>query len=164
MLNLSRNRTQNNSEKLTAYIVMAISMIFASAFSVFPLNHTLANLRPLFLFVTMIFWVIHRPEYFGVWFAFVVGLCSDLLLDTHIGQQAFSGVLATFVMQYVTKDSRKIPDLMVWVLASLATVVFSLSLLLLQYIDGQVVIWRNGLPMLTSILSWPLISILLRRF
>lgn len=139
-------------------------MVFASALSVFPLNHVLANVRPLFLFVVMIFWVIHRPELFGAWFAFFVGIASDFLLDTQLGQQAVSAVLATFVMQYVTRNAKTINDIQVWALAALACFIFNMSLLVLQYFDGQVIIWRNGLPMLSTIMIWPAVTLLLKRF
>lgn len=156
--------SMSSNQRIGTYLAMVFSLVIASALSVFPVDHIVANLRPLFMFVVMLFWVIHRPELFGAWFAFLVGIISDFLLDTRLGQQAFSAVLATFFLQYVTRNSRMLNDVNVWFLASASMVVFSVALLLLQYMDGQVIIWRNGLPMLTSMMIWPVVTLLLKRF
>lgn len=160
----ANDNTMNRNQQVSVTIMMVISMVFASALSVFPVDHVLVNLRPLFMFVVMLFWVVHRPELFGAWFAFFVGIISDFLLDTQLGQQAFSAVLATFFLQYMTRESRSLNDIQVWALAAVAIMVFNLSLLALQYMDGQVIIWRNGLPMLTSMMIWPLVTLVLKRF
>lgn len=160
IVNIANKPTPNYS----AVFAMLVSMVAASVLNVFPLNHLWANLRPLFLFVVMLFWVIHRPEVFGIGFVFIVGIISDFLLDTRLGQQALSGVFAVFLLQYMTKGLHRINDIMVWFFAAAATVVFSITLLVLQYLDGQVIIWRNGLPMFTSILTWPVVVFLLKRF
>lgn len=154
----------DSRQRVLIVLAMMLSMVFASALNVFPVNPIVVNFRPLFLFVVMLFWVIHRPELFGAWFAFLVGAVSDLLLDTQLGQQAFSAVLATFLLQYLIRESRTINDIQVWMLAALAIMVFNISLLALQYLHGQVIIWRNGLPMLTSIMLWPVVTLVLKRF
>lgn len=146
------------------WFAMLFTMVVASTLSVYPLGEFFAGTRPLFMFMVLVFWVIHRPDVFGIWFAFFVGIVSDFLLDTGLAQQAFSAALATAVLQYVTRNSHNLNELSVWFLAALAIIVFSLSLLVLQHLSGQVVLWHNGLPMLTSILLWPLLTFLLKRF
>lgn len=160
---ISNSPTQDKFNYAT-FIAMLLTMTIASVLNVFPLDVLLANLRPLFLFIVGLFWVMHSPENFGVVFIFIVGIISDFLLDTRLGQQAFSAVISVLVFQYLTKNQNRVPDLTLWIYATISIIVFSLTLLGLQYLDGQVVIWRNGLPMFTSILIWPVIVFFLKRF
>ena len=72
-------------------------------------------------------------------------------------------MLSIFVLQLMSASSKQIADIQAWFLASVSIAVYSLVLLLLQIPDGQVVLWRSGLPMITGILIWPLIVLLLKR-
>lgn len=148
---------------ISAWLPIVVSIVVCVLLSVYPLGSVLANMRPMFLFVVTVFWVLHRPWLVGVWFALFTGLLSDLLLDTQVGQQAISSVLSIFVLQLMSASSKQIADIQAWFLASVSIAVYSLVLLLLQIPDGQVVLWRSGLPMITGILIWPLIVLLLKR-
>ena len=49
--------------------------------------------------MVLAFWVIHLPRYVGVGIALIIGLIADLFMDTRLGQQAFSAVIMTFVLE-----------------------------------------------------------------
>ena len=149
---------------ISAWLPIIISIFVSALLSVYPLGSVLANMRPMFLFVVTLFWVLHRPWLVGIWFALFTGLLSDLLLDTTLGQQAIASVLSVFVLQLLSANAKQIADVRAWFLASVSILVYSLVLLLLQIQDAQVVLWRSGLPMITGILIWPLVVLLLKRY
>ena len=146
-----------------AWLPILLSIALAALLSVYPLGSVLANMRPMFIFVVTLFWVLHRPWLVGIWFALLTGLLSDLLLDTQLGQQALSSVIAVFILQLISSSAKQIADVQAMFIASVCIAAYSVVLLLLQLLGGQVISWRYGLPMFTSILIWPIIVLLLKR-
>ena len=78
---------------------MVVSFIVASMLNVYPLPPIFASIRPMFLVMVLIFWVIYRSNMLSVWVVFLVGLVSDLLFGTHLGHQAFCATLMAFVLR-----------------------------------------------------------------
>lgn len=95
--------------KSKAFLItgMIASFIVASTLSVYPLQHTLASIRPSFMVMVMIFWVMYRSSMMSVWAVFLVGLASDLLLGTHLGYQAFCAVLTALVLRIMMLYSER---------------------------------------------------------
>jgi rod shape-determining protein MreD len=54
------------------------SVIIASVLMVYPLSYALSGWRPLFMMMVMLFWVLCQPTWSGIWFAFAVGIFTDL--------------------------------------------------------------------------------------
>ena len=73
--------------------VIVLSFIVASSLSVYPLSPSMATLRPMVMMMVLIFWLLFQPRYVGVFAAFTIGIIADLLMDTHLGQQAFAAVV-----------------------------------------------------------------------
>ena len=57
--------------------------------------------RPDFLLVTVLFWVLHRPERIGFGAAFVLGLLADFQDGAVFGQHAIAYVLAVYAVLYL---------------------------------------------------------------
>lgn len=102
-----------------------------------------------------------RPQVAGVGLAFVVGLMADFLMDTRIGQQAFSAVLMAFALRFASGYIKRLTMASAWLLASMCLLVFQLSLWLLQYITQNLFIPQFGLSLMVSMLSWSVLLLLL---
>ena len=89
--------SENATVPLIAVIVL--SVIVASSLSVYPLAHSMSMLRPMIMIMVLIFWLLFQPRYVGIFTAFTIGLIADLLMDTHLGQQAFAAVVVAFVIK-----------------------------------------------------------------
>ncbi|RYZ80374.1 MAG: rod shape-determining protein MreD, partial [Moraxellaceae bacterium] len=76
-LNLGSGRNQIRDP----LIAIVISIIIASVLMVYPLPYAVAAWRPLFFLLLTLFWVLCQPAWCGIWFAFFLGLASDLMLD-----------------------------------------------------------------------------------
>ncbi|MGM7375827.1 rod shape-determining protein MreD, partial [Acinetobacter baumannii] len=64
---------------------------------IYPLSYDISGWRPLIMLMIMLFWVVCQPTWCGVWFAFGMGIFTDLLLDAPLGLNALSFVIVTFI-------------------------------------------------------------------
>ena len=144
--------------------VIVLSFIVASSLSVYPLSPSMATLRPMVMMMVLIFWLLFQPRYVGIFSAFTIGLIADLLMDTHLGQQAFSAVLVALVIKFTSIYIRQLNTVSAWLIASLGLVIFQVSLWILQMFIQNVFAAQSSLSLLMSIISWPLVLLALRKF
>lgn len=162
MLNAKNLSSDQNIDPLIAII---LSVIICSVLVVYPLNYTLAGWRPLFMLMITLFWILCQPKWCGVWFAFGIGLFTDLLLDSPLGLNALSYVLITFTIRYFIRERRIMTFTNTWVIASLAIIAHLIFILLAQAIsDVQGSVTRHWLPLLSSIGLWPILYYCLKRW
>ncbi len=155
-----------DSENATVLLIAAIilSFVAASSLNVYPLNPSMATLRPMVMIMVLIFWLLFQPRYVGIFTAFTIGIIADLLMDTHLGQQAFSAVVVAIVIKITSIYVRQLNTLSAWLIASLGLIVFQISLWVLQMFIQNVFIAQSALSLLMSIISWPLVLLVLRKF
>lgn len=162
MLSAKRLTKDHSKDPL---FVMVLSVIICSILVVYPLSYSFAGWRPLVMLMVTLFWVLCQPTWCGVWFAFAIGLFSDLLLDAPLGLHALSYVLITFITRYFTRERRVMTFTNTWVIASLALLAHLLYVLLAQVLsDMEFSITRHWQPLLSSILLWPVLYYCLRRW
>ncbi len=144
--------------------IIVLSFIIASSLSVYPLSPSMATLRPMIMIMVLIFWLLFQPRYVGIFSAFTIGLIADLLMDTHLGQQAFSAVLVALVIKATSIYIRQLNTVSAWLIASLGLIIFQVSLWILQMFIQNVFAAQSALSLLMSIISWPLVLLALRKF
>ncbi|MGO2279587.1 rod shape-determining protein MreD [Psychrobacter sp. AOP7-D1-21] len=145
-------------------VVIVLSFIVASSLNVYPLSPSMATLRPMVMIMVLIYWLLFQPRYVGIFTAFTVGLIADLLMDTHLGQQAFAAVVVALVIKITSIYVRRLNTISAWLIASLGLIVFQLTLWILQMFIQSVFVAQSSLSLLMSILSWPLVLFALRKF
>src|SRR5262245_10311688 len=70
-------------------ITIVLSFLLGMILEVLPLPHWAIWIRPNWVFLILLFWVLSQPQYVGLFVAFVVGILMDLLTGTLLGQHAF---------------------------------------------------------------------------
>lgn len=155
-----------DSENSTALLIVVIvlSFIIASSLNVYPLSPSMATLRPMIMIMVLIYWLLFQPRYVGIFIAFTIGLIADLLMDTHLGQQAFAAVVVALVIKITSIYVRQLNTISAWLIASLGLVVFQLNLWMLQMFIQNTFIAKSALSLMMSIISWPLVLLALRKF
>lgn len=143
---------------------IVLSFVIASSLNVYPLSPSMATLRPMVMIMVLIFWLLFQPRYVGILSAFTIGIIADLLMDTHLGQQAFAAVVAAWVIKISSIYVRQLSTLTAWVIASLALLVFQLTLWVLQLFIQSTFVGQSALSLLMSVISWPLVLLALRKF
>ncbi|ALH94132.1 rod shape-determining protein MreD [Acinetobacter equi] len=142
-----------------------ISVLAASVLMVYPLSYALSAWRPTFMLAIMLFWVMCQPTWCGVWFAFATGLFTDLLLDAPLGLNALSFVLITFIARYFTRERRIMTFMNLWIITILSVVAYLTFVFLVLILSGtDFVFTRHWAPLLPTIVIWPLIYYVLKRW
>ncbi|QIO06632.1 rod shape-determining protein MreD [Acinetobacter shaoyimingii] len=155
---LSRNRGRKDP-----LFIIVISIIICSVLTVYPLSYAWAGWRPLFMLMVTLFWVICQPTWCGVWFAFAIGIFTDLLLDAPLGLNALSYVFVSFVTRYFIRERRIMTFGNTWVIATIVFVAHLIFIMMAQLISGfDFSIGRHWQSLATSIVLWPVLYYFLK--
>ena len=141
--------------------LIILSFIIASSLSVYPLSPSMAALRPMVMVMVLI---LFQRRFVVISLAFAIGIIADLLMDTHLGQQAFAAVMVAMVIKITSIYIRQLNTISAWLIASLGLVVFQVSLWILQLFIQNTFVAQSALSLFMSIISWPLVLLALRRF
>lgn len=99
------------SVPLNAYFGIFFSFIIAMVLAVFPVSESLMWLKPNFIVLTLIYWVLKVPKFVGIYVAFGLGIFLDLLLYRTLGISS----LALCVVVYLTNLLRaKLSTFCIW--------------------------------------------------
>lgn len=146
-------------------IMIVISVVIGSILMVYPLPYAVAGWRPHFLFLLTIFWVLCQPMWCGVWFAFTLGILTDLLLNLPLGANALSFVILTFLARQFTREFAHLHFMLLWLAVSLATLIYVLVMwIAFNLADVAFISSRHWQPLFSSIVIFPLIYWLLKKW
>ena len=83
---------------VTSYFIILVSFFVAMVMAVFPMPHLLDYVRPEWVAMTLIFWVLAAPSRIGILIGFAMGLLVDVLEGHLLGQSA----LALSIVAYLS--------------------------------------------------------------
>lgn len=138
-----------------------LSLGLAFLLTLLPLPGWALELRPPWVALTLIYWLLATPERVGVFWAWAMGLLLDVAIGTTLGQHALSLAVMAWVAVSLHRRLRLFPlfqqALAVWLLLLLERLV-SLWVMgaLGQPTPGLPYWW----PPLTGLLVWPLFALL----
>ncbi len=81
----------------SAVLTVAGSLAAALILSAVVVPASIAAARPDFVALMLIFWCWHRPEYIGLWVAFLIGLLSDVMHFVVLGENALAYILVVYL-------------------------------------------------------------------
>jgi rod shape-determining protein MreD len=79
--------------------IIVVSLLLAFVLNLAELPFELRWLRPNFVALILIFWLLHKPEWVSVGVAFCLGLLLDGVCGFYLGQHALSFALMAYVVQ-----------------------------------------------------------------
>lgn len=142
--------------------LLALSLLVAALMALVPLPDMLALLRPYWLAMVLLYWVMETPEQAGLGLAFAVGVLADLVGGTLLGEQALRLSVMAFIVLRFRARLRFFP---LW---QQALAVFALLLndrvvvLMVRLFTGEGWMpWTFWLSPLSGLLVWPLVFLLL---
>ncbi|MCI0749912.1 MAG: rod shape-determining protein MreD [Nevskiales bacterium] len=138
--------------------LIAVSLLVALILQLLELPYALAVLRPLWVPLVLVYWVMTLSQPGGLFSAWLMGLLLDVLLNCVLGQHA----LGLTAVVFVTLQTRNILALYpVWQQAAVLTPAWLLYAFLMFWIDGasghSADPWLQWVPVLTTGLCWPLV-------
>ena len=140
------------------------TLLVAAWLSVLPLPSGWLWLRPIWIVLVLVYWVVALPAQVGVGVAWLVGLLMDGVSGGVLGQQALSLALIAYICQVSYQRLRMFSMLqqvlVMLVLAGLHQLVYHW----LHNMRGTAVhgMWYL-LPAVMTALCWPVVRVLLRR-
>ena len=147
----------------SSFKVIIPTMVVGLMLHMLPLPDWLAYVRPEFVTLVVMYWVLAMPERIGVTVAWCVGLLLDVTQGAILGQHALGLVIVTYILQLEYQRIR------VFSLVQQALVVFVLLL-----IKQILVLWVYGLvghapnlqmyflPSFIGAIIWPWVYLFLR--
>ena len=139
-------------------VYIAVSLAVALVLQLFELPYALAVLRPLWVPLVLIYWVMAIPQPTGLLTAWIVGLLLDVLLGSVLGQHALGLTLLVFIVLSLRGWLALFP---IWQEAALLTALWLLYAFLMFWIDGatghRADPWLQWTPVLTTGLCWPVV-------
>lgn len=133
------------------------SFVVASAINVYPLSFELARYRPMMMVVVLLFWALYQPRMIGIGVAFCVGLGCDLLLDTHLGYQAFCAVIGVFVVRLLAGYVKHLTMSSAWTLVAIALTVYCVVFWGLQSFASSQLMLVGFRGYVVSVLLFPVV-------
>lgn len=138
--------------------IFVLTFLAAIALTIVPLPHWAVWLRPMWVPMLLITWVMLKPEWAHIGIAFVVGLFLDVLLGTIMGEHALA---LSFVCYFVARFHH---NLKLFPISQQALVVFLLlfcyqfiGFWIQHFVSHAAGTWWYWLPILPSALLWPLL-------
>lgn len=136
-----------------------ISIIVALALTIVPLPEALAVMRPSFVALVVIYWILNEPRRIGLVTAWLAGLLLDALHGVLLGQHALALTLIGFVTQQLHLRVRVFPMGQQVLTVFMLVAVYEFLLFWADGVSGLAANdWRRWLSVPTSAALWPLVS------
>lgn len=100
-----------NSERPAGTGVILVTLVVAALLEVVPLSDNLDWVRPEWLLLVLLYWILSLPHRIGVLWGFMVGLYQDVLVGTTLGQWGLAYALGAYFMLAAYKRMRVFPPL-----------------------------------------------------
>ena len=144
--------------------IILVTLVIAGWLEVLPLPDMLQHLRPEWLALTLIYWVIALPHRIGVFWGFFTGLFMDVLVGALLGQHALSLAVIAWIAALVHKRMRVFPPIQQSAVVFMMVGAAVLIAYLVQDATGRAHLapWLMLLSALTSALFWRPVYGLLR--
>lgn len=143
--------------------VIWLSLAVALLFSVVSMPQFLEIGRPLWLALFLTYWVLALPHRVGMTTAWCIGLLTDVLNGSLLGQNALILTLITFLVMTLHQRLRMFP---MWQQSTVLLVVFGLAQLVQLWLSAltgsRPPTLAFILPALVSALLWPWVCVILR--
>jgi rod shape-determining protein MreD len=143
-------------------VIFYLSMIVAYTLFFYPLRGELTHWRPMFVFITVTFWLLVEPHVIGVGFAWLAGFILDLLTGSPLGQNALAMAISAYLLQLVRQriHNFQIPH-QVLVVAVLG-LFYQLVAVVVGLMAGKNAdSWQMLYPVVSSSVLWPFIAVVL---
>ena len=151
------------SSKSQGMGIVALSFLVALTLAIIPLPEWARLLRPEWVSLVLIYWILALPHRIGMGVAWCMGLLLDVMRDTLLGQHALALALTAFIVIHIHQRLRLFPlwqqSIIIFILLLIQTVI----IFWIKGIIGEAPSFKYTLlPPLTSALFWSVVFILLR--
>lgn len=150
-------------EPANALHVVLITFVAALILTILPLPAMVADYRPEWVALVLLYWIMALPQRIGVSVAWVLGIALDVLRGALLGQHALALVVVAFIVSHLHLRLRMYPFWQQSVVMGFVLLVYQVLLLWIYDMTSTVsTAWSYWLPSLTGALLWPWLFMVLR--
>jgi len=143
--------------------VIALSFIAALTLMIIPLPEWARFLRPEWISLVLIYWILALPHRVGLGVAWCMGLLLDVMRDSLLGQHALAFILIAYIVINIHQRLRLFPlwqqSIVIFILLLVQTTIIFWTKGVIGEAPG---IWYTLLPAVTSAIFWSVVFVLLR--
>lgn len=143
--------------------VILITFLIALLLTIIPLPEGLRPFRPNWVALVLIYWCLALPDRVGVGYGWLLGLVTDVLTGTLLGQHALGFTLVAFLAVKLHQRVRLYP---LWQQSLTVLLLLALHQLLTMWIHGitgrPAHDWSYWLPSFIGTALWPFVYQFLR--
>ncbi|MGD8576742.1 MAG: rod shape-determining protein MreD [Thiohalophilus sp.] len=144
--------------------VILVTFIVALGLTIMPLPDALELVRPEWIIMVLVYWVMALPDRVGVGIAWIVGLLLDVVRDALLGQYALTLALIAFIIINLHQRLRNFP---IWQQALAIALLVILQYILVFWIKGLTgelpEFWKMLIPATSTMIFWPPVFLVLRQ-
>lgn len=141
--------------------VMYFALSLAFVFFLMPWPSGVLVLRPDFVLLTLIFWLVRAPNLCNIGTAWVLGLCIDLATGSMFGQHALAYTITSFFAVFYQRRLVLFSGTQQLFYVFNLLMIAQLVLLLLKVFAGDAFIgWQYFIPSITGVLVWKIALLL----
>lgn len=153
-----------NDDRNRLWPRVLISIVAALALSIVPLPLWLNAVRPSWLALLVIYWILHEPRRVGLLTAWLAGILLDTLHGALLGQHALALIVIGFVTQHFNLRIRVFPMSQQVATVFMLVAIHEFFLFWVDGVSGQPGgDWRRWLPVLSSAAVWPVVHALMQK-
>jgi rod shape-determining protein MreD len=143
--------------------VIVVTILAAFILAMMPLPGWLQPLRPSWVAMVLIYWVLALPERVGVVIGWCIGLFLDVAMGTFLGLHAAALALVCFLVLKLHQRMRLFP---LWKQALSVMMLVGLQQMIVLWVKGisgqETETWWYWITPMTSMMFWPWTFIFLR--
>ncbi|RRJ83708.1 rod shape-determining protein MreD [Aestuariirhabdus litorea] len=144
-------------------MVILLSFVAALLLAVIPLPGWGVLVRPEWVALVAIYWVLALPERIGVGWAWSAGLMLDVIQGTLLGQNALGMVVVAYIMMRLHRRMRMFPLPQQSLIVFVAIGLYQMVALWVRSVTGAVAPDLSFLlPAISSAVIWPWLFLILR--
>lgn len=149
---------------LISWFTVAVTLLLATILEALVLPELLTPLRPAWLTVTVVYWLMRHPEKIGVFFATAVGVLMDVITGSYFGIHMLSLCILAYFVSLMHQRMNMFPMLqqaaIVFILVGIHLMLVTLLQAHLSGLDTNLdYLWKA----LTTAALWPVIVLLTDR-
>lgn len=153
------------NSQLKIYFIIVISFLLAMMLTILPLPNWANWLRPIWILIVLIYWVLMMPNSISIEVAWILGLLLDVLTGTTLGEHA---LILVIVAYFINKFYLRMRLFSLWqqtLTVFTIVVIYQVFIFCIQGLTGSILItWQYWLSSLTSAMLWPWLFTLLQGF
>jgi rod shape-determining protein MreD len=147
------------------WLPVFLSFLVAVILTLLPMPDWTIWLRPAWVLMVLIYWVMNAPQRVNVGVAWLVGIIMDVLNGTLLGEHALALTIVTFFVARLHTQLRMYPVLQQGMWVFLFVLLYQFILFCVQGFIGELPkTWLYWSSSLTSMVLWPWVYTIMRDY